>query len=355
VDIRISTAFGAIIIYHENLKDMLSKDLLIIMEEEKTDPSNPKMKSCLSLSFVHMDGTRIENLNCKIGLELPYGDGNPDYCAIYHEKNNVSYARKPEQVNLLQTNGIYAFNKQNQRTILNLPYRNEKSEYGAVSAKPNDKVYNLGGHENTDTKMLRVSTASYGRYYVIEDKKTYNDLAGEDPAAKEAIEVLSSKGIIHGKNNGSFDPGGELKRSEFVCLIVNVLNIIDEDATTDFIDVPLTAWYYNPVAIAATEKLVSGYPGNRFLGNNPINNQEIIKICASTLQKEKGYNLPKDESNLLIFKDNKGIQDWARKYVSLGVREGLVVKRADGCFNAGVPCTRRDAALILYRLYKKLN
>ena len=68
------------------------------------------MKSCLSLSFVHMDGTRIESLNCKIGLELPYGDGNPDYCAIYHEKNNVSM--RSEQVNLLQTNGIYAFNKQ---------------------------------------------------------------------------------------------------------------------------------------------------------------------------------------------------------------------------------------------------
>ncbi len=355
IDIRISTKFGAIIIYHENLKDMLNKDLLINMVEEKIDSSNTKMKSCINLIFKHTDGTKIEKLDCKIGLELPYRDGNPDYCAIYHEKNNLSYELRAAEAKLSQIDTTYIFKKQNQKTELSFPYRSKNSEYSAVSAKPNNKVYNLGGHEDTDNKTLRVSTASYGRYYVIEDKKTYNDLVGEDPAAKEAIEVLSSKGIIHGKNNGSFDPEGELKRGEFVCLIVNVLNIIDEDASTDFIDVPLTAWYYNPVAIADAENLISGYPGNRFLGSNPINNQEIIKICASTLQTEKGYYFPKDENNLIIYKDNQNIQDWARKYVSLGTREGLVVKRADGNFNAGVPCTRRDAALILYRLYKKLN
>ncbi|OPZ91157.1 MAG: Endo-1,4-beta-xylanase A precursor [Firmicutes bacterium ADurb.Bin419] len=353
IDIKISTEFGTIIIYHENLEALLSKGLTITMMEETPDPENTKIKSSIRLIFKYMDGTIIEKLDCKIGLELPYKDGNPDYCTIYHEvESNLSVEQK--DIKYSGASESYIFNKQNQKTELGFPYRSKKPEYSAVNAKPNTKTYNLGGHEDTESKTLRISTASYGRYYVIEEKKTYDDISKEDPAAKEAIEVLSSKGIIHGKNNGSFDPDGELKRSEFVCLIVNVLNIIDEDASTDFVDVPLTAWYYNPVAIADTENLISGYPGNRFLGNNPINNQEIVKICASALQTEKGYSFPKDESNLLIYKDNKSIQEWARKYVSLGTREGLVVKRADGNFDAEIPCTRRDAALILYRLYKKL-
>ncbi|WP_010246382.1 RCC1 domain-containing protein [Acetivibrio cellulolyticus] len=353
MDVKISSKFGNIILYYENIEAQLNKDLKIYMTNEKTEPANTKIKSKVNLLFKYTDGTIIEKLNCKIGLELPYGDGNPDYCAIYYESNENSSGQQ-KAIDTKSASAPYNLIRQDQKIELGLPYGNRKQEYCTEYAASTTKMYNMGGHEDTQNKTLRVSTTSSGNYHVIEGKKTFTDIGNEDPTTKKAIEVLSSKGILNGKDDGIFDPAGKLKRSEFVCLLIKVLNLIDEDAHTDFIDVPVTAWYYNPVAIADNEDLISGYPGNKFLGNNSINNQEIIKTCAVTLQTEKGYYLPKDENNLLIYKDNADIQKWARKYVSLGTREGLVVKRADGKFNATTPCTRRDAAVILYRLYNKL-
>jgi hypothetical protein len=45
---------------------------------------------------------------------------------------------------------------------------------------------------------------------------------------------------------------------------------------------------------------------------------------------------------------------WVKLYASFALREGLLVKRADGKLLGSKPLTRADATVMMYRLFNKL-
>jgi len=82
--------------------------------------------------------------------------------------------------------------------------------------------------------------------------KTFNDL-NSVPWAKEAIESLAARGIIHGKSEeqGIFAPNDRITRAEFITLIVNAFQL-SKTPTGTFADVKPNHWYYRNVMIAKT-------------------------------------------------------------------------------------------------------
>lgn len=304
IDVKVSTDVGNIILFNESIEEQLSKDLIININDRGIQ-SDPKIKSnLLTLLFKSKNGNTKNQLDHNIGIQLPFGNGNPEFS-----------------------------------TILN---------------KSKEKTTNLGGHRDLKGKVLRTSTKSSGDYYVVENKKTFKDIENINSEIKKAIEVLASKGVINGRNEYTFDPDAKINRSEFTTLIVKDLGFSDENATINFKDVYKTAWYYNAVAVACKKGLINGYEDNTFRGGNIINKQEIVKICTSSLVSIKGFHFLKDEEKYLNFKDRNKIPEWAEKYIALGNKEGLILKRSDGLFNGTLPCNRGDAAVIMYRLYLKL-
>ncbi|HEY9062777.1 MAG TPA: S-layer homology domain-containing protein [Pseudobacteroides sp.] len=306
VDVKVSTNLGNVILYNENADTQLKNGLTIsLAESKKTSPDIKNIKSTrVSMNFANPGIGILKKLSKKLGYELPYGSGNPEYSAIMHESDG--------------------------------------------------NVYNMGGHEDLDYKILRVSTASAGDYFIVEDKKSFEDIGKESSEMKKAVEALASKGIISGRSQNSFDPHASISRSEFTSLIIKGLNLNDDNAASDFKDVLKTAWYYNVVSIACAEGIIAGYEDKTFRGSKVINKQEIVKICAATLNERIGYYYPKNLDKYLNFVDKQSIPQWAKKFVALGNREGIIVKKPDNSFKGTSSCTRGDAAIILYRLYKKL-
>jgi len=352
IDLKISTNFGNITLYHETIDKLIRENLTIIMTDE-TEESNEKIKSNVNLEFKYKNGNIRNKLDFPIGLELPYKDGNPDYCTIYNEPEyNLHSSENQKDKQTLFAMNSNVFKMQAQKPVFSTPYTKPLGNNTTYSTSSN-KRYNMGGRENTSNNTLSIRTFNSGKYYVIEQKITFNDIKYEEAAIKEAIESLASKGIINGRGDGSFHPDDQLSRSEFACLIVKSLNIIDEEALAHFKDVKETSWYYNSVAIAYKENLILGYEDNTFKGNKRINRQELITVCSTTLNVKKDYLFPK-EDKWLNFTDKNLIPSWARKFIALGNRESLVVKRSDGEFNGTGLCSRKEAAIILYRLYRKL-
>jgi len=306
IDVKVSTNLGNITLHSNYIENQLKDNLTISLTESKKTSIDIKnvVSGRINLRFTSPASGTIKKLNEKIGYELPYGSGNPEYSTILHESDG--------------------------------------------------KIQNMGGHEDLEYKTLRINTAFAGDYFVVESESSFEDIGKESPEMKKAIEVLASKGIISGRNSTTFDPNAYISKSELTSLLVKSLNLIDYDATNNFIDVSKTAWYYNAVSIACSVGIIHGYEDNTFRGNRVINRQEIHKICAATLAEKAGYYYPKNLDKYLNFADKASIPDWARKYVALGNREGLVVKNSDNCFNGSGSCTRGEAAIIIYRLYKKL-
>lgn len=237
---------------------------------------------------------------------------------------------------------------------LDLPAASSEGEYNCVFMVDGEKTEAVGGRYNPATNKLSIKTKKGAEYYVVENKKSFDDIEKKDASMKKAIEVMAAKGIINGRDVGKFDPDASINRSEFATLIVRAIYKHDGEAKVNFTDVQEKAWYYLYVASAKKEGIINGYPDNTFKPQNIINKQEIITICASVLNNQKGFYYPKDEEKYLEFSDNDKIPQWARKFVALANREGIVVKRRDEKFVGDQPFTRGDAAVILYRLFNRL-
>lgn len=235
---------------------------------------------------------------------------------------------------------------------LSLPIGKGEAEYNCVFLDKGTETEPIGGKYNKVAGKIEIQTKEAGKYYVMENKKTFTDISSKDEMMKKAIEVMASKGIIGGKGEGKFDPDAPISRSEFTKLIVRTLYIYDKDAEANFKDIKKGTWDYLYIASSKQEKLIDGYEDITFRGKNNIQKQEIIKICAAVLNEMKGYYFPKDEQKYLSYSDN--IPNWVKKYVALATREGLIVKREDNKLMATQTGTRGEAALMLYRLFNRL-
>ncbi len=127
---------------------------------------------------------------------------------------------------------------------------------------------------------------------------TFADVADTD-SAYEAVEVLAALKILEGKEAGSFDPAGDIKRSEFAAVVCRAMN---EEASakgsvggTSFADVAADHWAAGYINWAAQRGIVNGRDENTFDPDAPVSYQEAVKMLVVALgfevmaQKKGGY------------------------------------------------------------------
>lgn len=117
---------------------------------------------------------------------------------------------------------------------------------------------------------------------VIYPEKTFTDIG--QSAYKEKIEALTKRGIINGKGDESFDPGGTMTRAEFASIVVKAL-CLPERTGKEFADVNTGDWFYSAVNTASAYGIVSGESENTFDPNGKLSREEaaVIITRASSL------------------------------------------------------------------------
>lgn len=303
--------------------DLESKLLISVEEEEQTTAGQQ--------SVVLASNSEIKALNLATG-----GTPQKKYTISFKDESGSQVKKLKNNIDLM------------------FPAVSSEGDYNCVFKVEDGKTEAVGGLYNADTNTLSIKSKDSAQYYVVENKKSFDDIGSKDATMRKAIEVMAAKGIINGKDTGKFEPDSSINRSEFATLIVRAIYKYDSKAMAAFSDIETKAWYYPFVASAKKEGIINGYPDNTFKPQNIINKQEIITICASVLNNEKGFYYPKDVDKFLDFADNSNIPEWARKFVALANREGIIIKRRDQKFVGEQPFTRGDAAVILYRLFNKL-
>ncbi len=229
-----------------------------------------------------------------------------------------------------------------------------ESEYNSVFIERNNgNVEALGGKINKKTGKLEIKTDEAGTYYVMENRKSFSDIANLDEGTKKAIEVLAAKGIINGKSEIGFDPNGTITRAEFAKIIVRALYLTDMSAPNTFKDVKETAWYKPYVASSKSVGLINGYTDGTFQPDNVITKQEMVKICAASMYEQKGYQYP-ENIEIYLSRYSDIIAVWVQPYLALAEREGIITGEASGLFGGEKGTTRAAAAVMLYKLFNRL-
>ncbi len=221
---------------------------------------------------------------------------------------------------------------------------------------------------NEDTTIKAIAIKGKTKSSVLTVKYTVKKVAeGEKPGvtapvftditnyawANEAIVALAEKGIIKGVSDTEFAPANDIKRADFMLLLVRMLDL-KADVTSNFDDISADKYYYEGVGIAKALGLTTGVGDNKFNPEASITRQDMFVLAYRILQMQNAGLVDADESAINTFDDYSKIADYAKEGLSSLVKNNLV-KGSDNKINPVGNATRAETAVFIYRLYNLLN
>ena len=152
-------------------------------------------------------------------------------------------------------------------------------------------------------------------------RPTFPDIAGIPQ--RESIEYVASIGIIRGFPNGLFHPHQNIRRGDFVLMLLRMFNIEAETGHPNFADVDVEDHFYNEIATARARGLVQGIDGINFAPFANITNQDLYVMAYRALQQMGAVTGQADESVLAQFTDGNEIAYYARQAIAYFTERGV--------------------------------
>jgi hypothetical protein len=159
--------------------------------------------------------------------------------------------------------------------------------------------------------------------------------------AKPAVDALVKDGIITGYKDGTFKPGKQVSRAEFVTMINKAFSKYDENAEANFSDVQKYQWFYEQVASAQKAGYIVGENG-KFLPGKSITRAEAAVMMARVLELDAAKI-----DTAQKFADINSMQPWAVGSISALVEKKVMNGYSDNTFRGAKYITRAEAAVII--------
>ena len=196
----------------------------------------------------------------------------------------------------------------------------------------------IPGGESTDIKQpSTVNTPT-----VNDD--VFSDIS-ETSWARESILSLYKKGVVNGKSADKFAPLDNVKREEFVKMIVIAMKIGTNSSDTSLSDVNKSEWYAPYISAAVNAGIVGGKPDGTFgIGEN-ISREDMAVIAYRAATKLLGTLSGSDAD----FVDKDTISDYAYPAVAALYQNGIITG-TNGRFSPKDGATRAETAVIADRL-----
>ncbi|HHW49068.1 MAG TPA: hypothetical protein GXX14_10710 [Clostridiaceae bacterium] len=266
---------------------------------------------------------------------------------------------------IIGNNSIYTFNLSVDGVLVNNFSNGEKAiiiEVG-YKLKPGEDlhkviVYNIDDNNNelaiekngmfdADMEKVRFCLPYFsGKYAVAYIDVTFNDIENV-LWAKESIEALAARGIINGIGDGAFNPNGNVTRAEFIKMLMEAFDLVDETAECEFSDVKEGAWYYRAIASAWKLGIVKGKGDGTFGVSERISREDMAVMAYRTAKLAK---IKLEGSGTDVFEDREQISAYAIEAVETMHRAGIISGVGGGRFAPKDGATRAQAAIIVYRI-----
>lgn len=216
---------------------------------------------------------------------------------------------------------------------------------------PQNPVVVSSGFYNPETQTVTFTLHHFSLYTIGFIEKTFGDLAGY-AWAKPQIEALAARGIIKGVSQTSFAPSAHITRADFLCLLIRACGLT---ATVDsnFEDVKETDYFYEPVGIAKKYGIATGIDNRNFRPGDKITRQDMMVLAERAMRLMGKLKAEGSASDLAMFKDADRISPYALSKVAAMVKEGII-QGSNNMINPLDNTTRAEAAVVIYRLYKRI-
>ena len=181
----------------------------------------------------------------------------------------------------------------------------------------------------------------------------FSDVAGPNDWSHEGIDYCVRRSLMVGTGAGTFSPGMNCSRAQIVQILYN----LSGDKTDysryylPFTDVAPGAWYYDAVAWAYTNNVVSGTSETTFAPNDVITREQMAVILYG-YTAEFAPEFTGNAASLNTFPDAGSVANWAYAAMSWAVGNGLISGMGSGGVSYLAPqgsATRAQASAIIMR------
>ncbi len=169
----------------------------------------------------------------------------------------------------------------------------------------------------------------------------------ENHWAKDDINILSAAAIVNGKKNQLFMPDDQVTRAEFAAFIARAFGLESLEYSGTFDDVKAHHWYSGAVEIISKYGIANGVGYRRFMPDEPITREQIAAMVIRALAIS-GKEIEGEKE--ISFTDSDKISGFAEKFVSDGVRAGIIQGFDDGTFKPQQTATRAEAVVMIKRM-----
>ena len=208
----------------------------------------------------------------------------------------------------------------------------------------------VGGRVDVSEGWILTKLSHFSLYTVLSNNAKFDDLHSNHWAIS-TIDQMVARNIMSGVGGNKFAPERQIKRSEFVAMLVNTLNLKETDIKVAITDIE-GKWYEEYVKIAAMNGLVD--PVGAFDPESPITREDMAVMLSKALQYSNVSNPDNFETSLEKFGDTATISEAKSMDVANVAAHGLF-NGISGDFVPLGKATRAQAAAVITKLLEILE
>lgn len=176
--------------------------------------------------------------------------------------------------------------------------------------------------------------------------KSFSDIGSLTSSEKEAIDILTSYGVIDGYTDGTFKPAKPVSRSEVAKIISIAVALEQQSYSNEFKDISSDKWFANYVASIKDSGIVQGYSDGTFKPYETITYDEMSAIVSRVLKENNSF-FPVDMTDKTL-NTQSTVSKWASGDVNLLLENQLI--EVNKTYNGKTAMTRIDIVVLMDRL-----
>jgi hypothetical protein len=200
----------------------------------------------------------------------------------------------------------------------------------------------VGGVYDPVTNTIQVHRLHLSKYTVLKTEHNYSNI--EDSWAKNEIASLKGKGIID--EDTLFAANENVSREEFASWITKAYGLDASNLETDFKDLDPDSPYYDAIATAYEQGIITGRPDGTFDPKGEISKEEMAVMIANAMD---AYDTPVNTDSFELAQYEEDLPTWAAGSVETLVENGVV---EESFFGSAGAVSKEEAAAILYEVYR---
>ena len=170
----------------------------------------------------------------------------------------------------------------------------------------------------------------------------------ENHWASDYINFAIDNNFASGTDDGIFEPDRNIKRCEFIKLLINYTQIKSTLLYTTFNDVDTSSWYFPSVIAAEEHNIIKGHDDGGFHPDENLTREDAVTFIC------RAYNItPPSEIISNNFSDFDEISPYAKNYFSFSLKNNLISGYDNNVLKPKNNITRAEAIVLLTKFSDK--